>query len=85
MRICSQAILAQNTEYMVAPKVFIKWHLDARRGGIIRPRFNYTLVYVKRGIFFARFRDQKKLEESMGERGSAANWQSLSHNLAYES
>ena len=34
---------------MTVPKVFIKRHLDSHRGGGIRPRFNYTLVYVKRG------------------------------------
>ena len=60
---------------MAVPKVFINRHLDSHLGGIIRPCFNYTLVYVKRGIFCHAF-TSKKFKESMGERGSTAKGRS---------
>ena len=56
---------------MAVPKVFINQHLDSHRGGIMRPRINYTLVYVKRGVSGLPFSGSKKiLEESTREGGA---------------
>ena len=56
---------------MTVLKVFINRQLYPHRGGIIRPRINYTLVYAKRGVLVDHFLVLKKiLEESIGERGS---------------
>ena len=54
---------------MTVPKVFINRQLYSHRGGIIRPRINYTLVYVKRGVLVYHFLVAKKSWRNLRGRG----------------
>ena len=59
---------------MTVLKVFINRQLYPHRGGIIRPRINYTLVYVKRGALVDHFWVLKKSWRNL--RGKGGPWES---------
>ena len=55
--------------HMAVPKVFIKRHLHSHLGGVIIPRFDYTLVYAKRGEILHTFNVNKKYWRNLWGKG----------------